>query len=119
MTAIDFYTQERSSPGRDELVSLRAARQRARATADAASTEALDKLLWVPPATGFLPHCRVGTASPPNPDLGRSRARAPGTAACSQPARRRRPSSRFERMAEIVGTTIRRSRRAQPLPLLP
>ena len=28
-------------------------------TPDPATTDALDRLLWVAPATGFLPHCRI------------------------------------------------------------
>jgi DNA polymerase-3 subunit chi len=61
MTKVDFYT---SSP--DKLrtacqLSHKAMQNGVRtviSAPDAAATEALDKLLWHYPATGFLPHCR-------------------------------------------------------------
>jgi DNA polymerase-3 subunit chi len=62
VTTIDFYTHV------DEPLAL-AARLAAKAwgrhgsvrvlTSDAASTDALDRLLWTQPATGFVPHCRL------------------------------------------------------------
>jgi DNA polymerase-3 subunit chi len=63
MTAIDFYTHVSD---RHQVVTKLVAKAFAQhgsvrvLTADAASTEALEKLLWMLPATGFLPHCRVG-----------------------------------------------------------
>ena len=62
MTTIDFYTHV------DDALSV-AAKLVAKAwtqhgsvrvlTPDAQATEALDRLLWLQPATGFLPHCRL------------------------------------------------------------
>ena len=65
MTKVDFYT---SSP--DKLrtacqLSHKAMQNWVRtviSAPDAAATEALDKLLWHYPATGFLPHCRSDAA---------------------------------------------------------
>lgn len=65
MTKVDFYT---SSP--DKLrtacqLSHKAMQNGVRtviSAPDAAATNALDKLLWHYPATGFLPHCRSDAA---------------------------------------------------------
>jgi DNA polymerase-3 subunit chi len=65
VTTIDFYTHV------DEPLAL-AARLVTKAwgqhggvrvlTSDAASTDALDRMLWTQPATGFVPHCRLRSA---------------------------------------------------------
>jgi DNA polymerase-3 subunit chi len=64
MTSIDFYTHV------DDRLAV-AARLAAKAVAqhgcvrvltpDEATTDALDRLLWTQPATGFLPHCRLAS----------------------------------------------------------
>lgn len=64
MTTIDFYTHV------DDAIGV-AARLVAKAwpahaavrvfTPDAQTTDRLDRLLWTAPATGFLPHCRLGS----------------------------------------------------------
>lgn len=64
MTSIDFYT------GADDPLDV-AARIAAKAwqqygnvrvlTPDAATTDALDRRMWIVPATGFLPHCRLAS----------------------------------------------------------
>jgi len=64
MTSIDFYTHVTDPlavAGR--LVAKALARHgNVRVlTPDSATTDALDRLLWVQPATGFLPHCRVSS----------------------------------------------------------
>ena len=69
MTSIDFYT------GADDPIEV-AARLVAKAwqqygsvrvlTPDARATDALDRRLWMVPATGFYPHCRL--SSPLAPD---------------------------------------------------
>ena len=59
-------------------------------TPDAATTDALDRLLWMVPATGFLPHCRMDSplaAANAGVDRPSARARRPGGRA-RQPARR-------------------------------
>ena len=64
MTSIDFYTHV------DDAVAV-AAKLVAKAwplhasvrilTPDAQTTDALDRLLWLHPATGFIPHCRLAS----------------------------------------------------------
>ncbi len=62
MTQIDFYT---NVGDRALTACTLAAKALARGlrmmllTADEASTQHLDALLWTQPATGFLPHCRA------------------------------------------------------------
>ena len=82
-------------------------------TRDAESTEALDRMLWIQPAIGFLPHCRIGS---------RLAAETPiwidhvlehqGPAAVLINLHDTPPPffSRFERLVEVVGD--RRSRTA-------
>ena len=108
MTIIDFYTHV------DEPLAV-AARlvQKAYAqhgnvrvlTPDAAATDALDRLLWVQPATSFLPHCRAGSPlAGETPVIVDHLADHTGPAAvlinlCAAPP----PFfGRFERLAEIV-----------------
>jgi DNA polymerase-3 subunit chi len=108
MTSIDFYTHV------DDAVAV-AAKLVAKAwtqhgsvrvlTPDPATTDALDRLLWVLPATGFLPHCRL--ASPlagETPILIDHRPEHEGPAAVLINLTPTPPSffSRFERLAEIV-----------------
>ena len=62
MTVIDFY---HSAEDALAIVARLIAKEAAARTAvrvltpDAATTDKLDRLLWVAPATGFLPHCRM------------------------------------------------------------
>ena len=65
MTTIDFYTHCADPIDVAARLSVKAWRQHGSArvlTADPASTAALDALLWTAPATGFVPHCRLGSA---------------------------------------------------------
>ena len=108
MTSIDFYTHV------DDAIAV-AAKLVAKAwtqhgsvrvlTPDPATTEALERLLWLQPATGFLPHCRL--ASPlasETPILVDHRPEHEGPAAVLINLTPTPPSffSRFERLAEIV-----------------
>lgn len=110
MTQIDFYT---GSPDKLSTACQIAAKAVARGlrvwvlTPDEQITERLDRLMWCQPSTGFLPHCRPGdplaaetpvlldhSGSNPLHDevLVNLRADCPGI------------FSRFQRVAEIVGT---------------
>ncbi|MEP6941527.1 MAG: DNA polymerase III subunit chi [Betaproteobacteria bacterium] len=109
MTAIDFYTHVSD---RHQVVTKLVAKAFAQhgsvrvLTADAASTEALGKLLWLLPATGFLPHCRVGDRLAAETPIWVDHAlEHPGVAAVLINLHASPPPffSRFERMAEIVG----------------
>lgn len=108
MTSIDFYTHV------DDAVAV-AAKLVAKAwvqhgsvrvlTPDAQTTDALDRLLWLQPATGFLPHCRL--ASPlasETPIIIDHALEHEGPAAVLINLTQAPPSffSRFERLAEIV-----------------
>jgi DNA polymerase-3 subunit chi len=64
MTEIDFYTHCRDPLAVAARICGKAFAQKRRVrvlTADAAMTESLDQLLWRTPATGFVPHCRLGS----------------------------------------------------------
>ena len=61
---IDFYTHCRRPPrgrGPARRQGVGAARPRSRAHPGRSGHGALDRLLWAQPATGFLPHCRLGS----------------------------------------------------------
>ena len=62
MTTIDFYTHvaDRLTVTARLVAKAVAAHGSVRVlTPDAATTDALDRLLWTTPATGFVPHCRM------------------------------------------------------------
>lgn len=109
MTAIDFYTHVAD---RLEV----AARLVAKAfvqhgsvrvlTPDAATTEDLDRRLWLKPPIAFLPHCRVSSALAGETPIWVDHVDDhPGPAAVLINLRAEPPSffSRFERLVEIVG----------------
>jgi len=65
MTKIDFYTGSSDKLRTACQLSHKAMQNGMRVllyTPDAASTEALDKLLWHYPPTAFIPHCRSDEA---------------------------------------------------------
>ena len=109
MTTIDFYThvEDRLAVAARLAVKAVAAHGSVRVvTPDAATTDALDRLLWTTPATGFVPHCRmdskVASETPiwidHRPDHAEPAAVLVNL--CAEPP----PFfSRFERLAEIVG----------------
>jgi DNA polymerase-3 subunit chi len=109
MTAIDFYTHVND---RFEVATRLVAKAFAQhgsvrvLTADAAATEVLDRLLWVHPAIGFLPHCRAGhRLAEETPILVDHALEHHGPAAVLINLHPAPPPffSRFERLAEIVG----------------
>ena len=62
MTSIDFYTHvaDRLAVAGKLVAKALSRHGHVRVlTPDSATTDALDRLLWAQPATGFLPHCRV------------------------------------------------------------
>lgn len=110
MTSIDFYTHVTD---RYEVVGKLVAKALVQhgsvrvVTRDAESTEALDRLLWLQPATGFLPHCRLGSRlAGETPILVDHLLEHEGPAAVLINLNDSPPPffSRFERLAEVVGT---------------
>lgn len=109
MTSIDFYTHvtDRLGVAARVLAKAMAAHAHVRVfTPDAATTDAFDRLLWVTPPTGFLPHCRMDSPiAAETPVWIDHRPDHAGPAAvllnlCDEPP----PFfSRFERLIEIVG----------------
>ena len=109
MTTIDFYTrvEDRLSVAARLVAKAAAAHGSARVlTPDAATTDALDRLLWISPATGFLPHCRLDSPlAAQTPVWIDHRLEHTGPAAVLVNLHHEPPPffSRFERLAEIVG----------------
>ncbi|MFO1325030.1 MAG: DNA polymerase III subunit chi [Burkholderiales bacterium] len=109
MTTIDFYTRvdDRLAVAARLVAKAVAAHGSARVlTPDEATTNALDRLLWMVPATGFLPHCRVGSPlAAQTPVWIDHRLEHAGPAAVLVNLHAEPPPffSRFERLAEIVG----------------
>jgi DNA polymerase III subunit chi len=109
MTSIDFYTHVAD---RLEVAAKLVAKAFAQhgsvrvLTPDAATTDALDRALWLRPPIGFLPHCRVGSALAGQTPIWVDHVDDhPGPAAVLINLQPTPPSffSRFERLAEIVG----------------
>jgi DNA polymerase III subunit chi len=108
MTSIDFYTHVGDALAVAARLVAKAWAQHGSVrvlTPDAQATEALDRLLWLQPATGFLPHCRL--ASPlasETPIIVDHRLEHEGPAAVLVNLALDAPPffSRFERLAEIV-----------------
>ncbi len=109
MTTIDFYTRvsDRLAVAARIVAKAVAAHGTARIlTPDEATTVALDRLLWMAPATGFLPHCRLDSpVAAQTPVLLDHRLEHAGPAAVLVNLHALTPPffSRFERLAEIVG----------------
>jgi DNA polymerase-3 subunit chi len=109
MTSIDFYTHvaDRLAVAAKLVAKAFAQHGSVRVlTPDAATTEELDRWLWLNPAIAFLPHCRVTSAlAGQTPIWVDHVADHPGPAAVLINLDRAPPPffSRFERLAEIVG----------------
>ena len=109
MTTIDFYTHvdDRLAVAARLVAKAYAAHGRVRVlTPDAATTDALDRLLWIQQPLSFLPHCRMDSAvATETPIWIDERATHEGAAAVLVNLQRDPPPffSRFERLAEIVG----------------
>ncbi len=109
MTTIDFYTH---CADRFEVVARLIVKAWAQhgsvrvLTPDPAATAELDRFLWLWPAIGFVPHCRLGVAlARETPVLVDDALTHDGPAAVLINLHRSPPPffSRFERLAEIVG----------------
>ena len=109
MTSIDFYTHvaDRLEVAARLVAKAFAQHGRVRVlTPDAATTDALDRRLWLKPPTAFLPHCRVDAALAAQTPIWVDHSDdQPGPAAVLINLQAAPPSffSRFERLAEIVG----------------
>ena len=110
MTTIDFYTHvpDRLDVAVRIIAKAHAAHGSVRVlTPDAATTEALDRRLWLSPPTGFLPHCCTDSVlAGETPILIGHSLEHDGPAAVLVNLHPSPPPffSRFERVAEIVGT---------------
>jgi len=108
MTSIDFYTHVADPLAvAGKLVAKALARHgHVRVlTPDSVTTDALDRLLWLQPATGFLPHCRVASPLASQTPVWIDHAlEHQGPAAVLINLHESPPPffSRFERLAEIV-----------------
>lgn len=109
MTTIDFYTHvaDRLAVAARLIAKAATAHGSVRVlTPDAATTAALDRLLWVAPATGFLPHCRMDSPiAAETPVWIDHRVEHAGPAAVLVNLHADTPPffSRFERLIEIIG----------------
>jgi len=109
MTSIDFYTHvaDRLEVAARLVAKAFVAHGHVRVlTPDPATTDALDRALWLKPPTAFLPHCRVdGRLAAETPIWVDHVAEHPGPAGVLINLQSSPPSffSRFERLAEIVG----------------
>jgi DNA polymerase-3 subunit chi len=110
MTSIDFYTHvdDRLAVAARIVAKAYAAHGSVRVlTPDATASAALDRLLWVHPPLAFLPHCRMDSAiAAETPIWIDERPSHEGPAAVLVNLQRDPPPffSRFERLAEIVGS---------------
>jgi DNA polymerase-3 subunit chi len=113
MTTIDFYThvEDRLAIAARIVAKAAAAHGSARVlTCDATMTDALDKLLWMLPATGFLPHCRMDSPlASETPVWIDHRLEHDGPASVLINLHDAPPPffSRFERLAEVVAADER------------
>jgi DNA polymerase-3 subunit chi len=110
MTTIDFYTHvsDRIDVAAKLVAKALAGHGHVRVlTADPAMTDALDRLLWVVTATGFLPHCRLSSALAAETPVWIDHVlehQGPAAVLINMQASPPPFFSRFERLAEIVGT---------------
>jgi DNA polymerase-3 subunit chi len=108
MTSIDFYTHVADRLAVVGKLVAKALAQHGHVrvlTPDSATTDALDRLLWLQPATGFLPHCRVSSPLASQTPIWIDHAlEHQGPAAVLINLHEAPPPffSRFERLAEIV-----------------
>jgi DNA polymerase III subunit chi len=109
MTSIDFYTHVADRLEIAARLVAKAFAQHGRVrvlTPDAATTDALDRRLWLKPPIAFLPHCRVDSALASETPIWVDHSEEhPGAASVLINLTATPPSffARFERLAEIVG----------------
>lgn len=108
MTQIDFYAQVDDKLQTACRLTAKARSHGLRVTVlcpDAETASRLDRMMWMVPATGFLPHCRpddrLAAVTPVLIDVG---GKAPAHDDLLINLQRERPAdfSRFQRLAEIV-----------------
>jgi DNA polymerase-3 subunit chi len=110
MTTVDFYTHvtDRLGVAARLVAKAHAAHGSVRVlTPDRATTDALDRLLWVQPALSFLPHCRMRSAVANETPIWVDEALEHTGPAAVLVNLHPEPApffGRFERVAEIVGT---------------
>jgi DNA polymerase-3 subunit chi len=110
MTTIDFYTHvaDRLDVAARLVAKAYAAHGSVRVlTPDRATTAALDRLLWMQSALSFLPHCRMDSAIAAETPIWIDEAlehNGPAAVLVNLHAQPAPFFSRFERLAEIVGT---------------
>jgi len=110
MTSIDFYTHVADRLEIAARLVAKAFAQHGRVrvlTPDAATTDALDRRLWLKPPIAFLPHCRVDSRIASETPIWVDHSEEhPGPASVLINLTAAPPSffARFERLAEIVGT---------------
>jgi DNA polymerase III subunit chi len=110
MTTIDFYTHvvDRLAIAARIVAKAYVAHGSARVlTPDRATTDALDRLLWVQSALSFIPHCRMNSVVAAETPIWIDDALEHSGPAAVLVNLHREPApffSRFERLAEIVGT---------------
>jgi DNA polymerase-3 subunit chi len=108
MTTIDFYTGCADPLAVAARLVVKAWGQFGHVrvlTPDAAATGALDRQLWQVPATGFVPHCRLGAACAEDTPVIIDHAldhQGPAAVLINLQATPPPFFSRFERLAEIV-----------------
>jgi len=108
MTTIDFYTGCADPLAVAARLVVKAWGQFGHVrvlTPDAATTAALDRQLWQVPATGFVPHCRLGAACAEDTPVIIDHAldhQGPAAVLINLQASPPPFFSRFERLAEIV-----------------
>ena len=110
MTTIDFYARVNDRLGIAVRLCAKAyaAHGRVRVlTPDRATTDALDRLMWVNPALSFLPHCRMDSALAAETPIWIDEAldhSGPAVVLVNLHPDAPPFFSRFTRLAEIVGT---------------
>jgi DNA polymerase-3 subunit chi len=109
VTTIDFYTNVPEPLKLAAKIVAKAYRLHGSVrvlTPDASATSALDRLLWIDPPMGFLPHCRITSpVAGETPILIDETLEHVGPAAVLVNLHPEPPAffSRFERLAEVVG----------------
>jgi len=110
MTTIDFYTHvaDRLDVAARLVAKAYAAHGSVRVlTPDRATTDALDRLLWIQSALSFLPHCRMDSAIAADTPIWIDDALEHSGPAAVLVNLHPQPApffSRFERLAEVVGS---------------
>lgn len=110
MTVIDFYTRVAEPLKFVTKIVAKAYREHGSVrvlTPDADTTAALDRLLWLDPPLAFLPHCRMGSPiAGETPIWIDETLEHAGPAAVLVNLHHEPPPffSRFERLAEVVGS---------------